>query len=357
MPTWRVTIESVTMVGAMAMATCGGMTRRGPTSRGLATAVCPHFTCCRCLPASLQHSRPRSFLVHEQLPTPLTLTPFFVVSSLRFSVQVFAGPVGGSRLCVVATNVAETSLTIPGIRYVVDCGLVRTRVVCGEGDWAVQCCFWLIIVGPHIQVKNHKHDGTTGVSSFVVEWASKAAAGQRAGRAGRTGPGHCYRLYSSAVFENDFPLYRWGMACDMWAKWCSQRYALAIALELARSSVLSLCCSFPLEPISKSVLGCASVSVHFAHVADASEPELVRVPIDGLVLQMKAMNIDNVVHFPFPTPPAPASLKVPPCCWSFLSIHWFPSLLTQQAAEVLLKRLGALDSDGRVTVLGRAMSK
>ena len=81
------------------------------------------------------------------------------------------------------------------------------------------------------------------------------------------------------------------------------------------------------------------------------------MPIDGLVLQMKAMNIDNVVHFPFPTPPAPASLKVPPCCWSFLSIHWFPSLLTQQAAEVLLKRLGALDSDGRVTVLGRAMSK
>ena len=36
-------------------------------------------------------------------------------------------------------------------------------------------------------------------------WTSKAAANQRAGRAGRTGPGHCYRLYSSAVFNHDFP--------------------------------------------------------------------------------------------------------------------------------------------------------
>ena len=40
-----------------------------------------------------------------------------------------------------------------------------------------------------------------------VEWTSKASANQRAGRAGRTEPGHCYRLYSSAVFENDFRLF------------------------------------------------------------------------------------------------------------------------------------------------------
>ena len=37
-----------------------------------------------------------------------------------------------------------------------------------------------------------------------VEWTSKASANQRAGRAGRTEPGHCYRLYSSAVFQNEF---------------------------------------------------------------------------------------------------------------------------------------------------------
>ena len=43
----------------------------------------------------------------------------------------------------------------------------------------------------------------TGVTSFVVTWTSQAAANQRAGRAGRQGPGHAYRLYSSAVFNND----------------------------------------------------------------------------------------------------------------------------------------------------------
>ena len=41
-----------------------------------------------------------------------------------------------------------------------------------------------------------------------------------------------------------------------------------------------------------------------------SEPEIRRVPVDGLVLQMKAMNIDVVVNFPFPTPPDPMSLRV-----------------------------------------------
>jgi ATP-dependent RNA helicase DHX37/DHR1 len=43
----------------------------------------------------------------------------------------------------------------------------------------------------------------TGVTSFVVAWTSQAAANQRAGRAGRQGPGHAYRLYSSAIFNND----------------------------------------------------------------------------------------------------------------------------------------------------------
>ena len=77
---------------------------------------------------------------------------------------------------MVATNVAETSLTIPGIRYVVDTGRVKTKF----------------------------YDKVTGVSSFNVTWTSQAAGNQRAGRAGRTGPGHCYRLYSSACFNDEF---------------------------------------------------------------------------------------------------------------------------------------------------------
>lgn len=76
------------------------------------------------------------------------------------------------RLCIIATNVAETSLTIPGIKYVVDCG----------------------------RVKELSYDIENGVSSFKNVWTSKASADQRSGRAGRCEAGHTYRLYSSAVY-------------------------------------------------------------------------------------------------------------------------------------------------------------
>lgn len=68
-------------------------------------------------------------------------------------------------MCVVSTNVAELSLTIPNVKYVVDCGKTKVR----------------------------EYDSLTSVSRFSVVWESKASANQRAGRAGRTSPGHCYR--------------------------------------------------------------------------------------------------------------------------------------------------------------------
>lgn len=108
---------------------------------------------------------------------PLHVLPLFSLLPVVEQLRVFQPPPERSRLCVVATNVAETSLTIPGIKYVVDCGRVKERV----------------------------YDKGTGVESYQIGWISKASAAQRAGRAGRTGPGHCYRLYSSAVFERDFP--------------------------------------------------------------------------------------------------------------------------------------------------------
>lgn len=80
------------------------------------------------------------------------------------------------RLCVIATNIAEASLTIPSIRYVVDSGKVKQR-----------------------------YDDNAGIPSYRVEWTSKASAVQRSGRAARHSSGHCYRLYSSAVFEHSFP--------------------------------------------------------------------------------------------------------------------------------------------------------
>lgn len=53
--------------------------------------------------------------------------------------------------------------------------------------------------------KERDFDRVNGVTKYEVRWISKASADQRAGRAGRTGPRHCYRLYSSAVFNNVFP--------------------------------------------------------------------------------------------------------------------------------------------------------
>lgn len=96
---------------------------------------------------------------------PLHVLPLYSLLAPEKQAQVFKPPPEGTRLCVVATNVAETSLTIPGIKYVVDCGKVKKRY----------------------------YDRVTGVSSFRVTWVSQASADQRAGRAGRTEPGHCYR--------------------------------------------------------------------------------------------------------------------------------------------------------------------
>uniref|UniRef100_A0A914EEH4 RNA helicase n=1 Tax=Acrobeloides nanus TaxID=290746 RepID=A0A914EEH4_9BILA len=104
---------------------------------------------------------------------PLYCLPLYSLLSSEKQRRVFEPVPDGCRLCVVATNVAETSLTIPNIRYVVDTGKEKRR----------------------------EHDPITGVSQFNVGWASQASAGQRSGRAGRVREGHAYRLYSSAVFE------------------------------------------------------------------------------------------------------------------------------------------------------------
>ncbi|AGO13362.1 AaceriAFR222Wp [[Ashbya] aceris (nom. inval.)] len=176
---------------------------------------------------------------------PLYVLPLYSLLPTKEQMKVFAEPPKGSRLCVVATNVAETSLTIPGVRYVVDCGRSKER----------------------------KYNEDSGVQSFEIEWISKASADQRSGRAGRTGPGHCYRLYSSAVYERDFQQF--------------------------------------------------------------SRPEILRMPVETVVLQMKSMSIHRVTNFPFPTPPERSALG--------------------KAVE-LLQYLGALDESERITPDGRKMS-
>ncbi|XP_058790532.1 probable ATP-dependent RNA helicase kurz [Phymastichus coffea] len=151
---------------------------------------------------------------------PMWVLPLYSLLPSYKQAKVFEPPPDGCRLVVVSTNVAETSLTIPNIKYVVDSGKTKIRM----------------------------YDKVTGVTTFMVTYTSKAAANQRSGRAGRLGPGHCYRLYSSAVFNDQFPQF--------------------------------------------------------------SEPEICRKPVDDLLLQMKLMNIDKVVNFPFPTPPGEEQLKM-----------------------------------------------
>ncbi|KAJ2921354.1 hypothetical protein H1R20_g15737, partial [Candolleomyces eurysporus] len=100
-----------------------------------------------------------------------------IYSALSFEVQsrVFVPTAPGSRKVVIATNVAETSLTIPGIYYVIDPGVS----------------------------KHNAYDPRLGMHSLVVMPISQAQARQRAGRAGRTGPGKCYRLYTEAAYRNE----------------------------------------------------------------------------------------------------------------------------------------------------------
>lgn len=155
------------------------------------------------------------------LPQQLYILPLYAALPSHQQMRVFdetAIP-PNSRLCVLATNVAETSLTIPGIRYVVDGGRVKERQWCRN----------------------------THATRYIVSWTSQASANQRAGRAGRTGPGHCYRLYSSALFDRVMP----------------------------------------------------------AH----GVPEIERSPMESFILLAKSMGIDRVERFPLPTCPPLEAFK------------------------------------------------
>ncbi|CAJ0566358.1 unnamed protein product, partial [Mesorhabditis spiculigera] len=105
---------------------------------------------------------------------PLYCLPLYSLLSSEKQRRVFQDSPPGTRLCVVATNVAETSITIPGVRYVVDSGFEKQR----------------------------RYDPVTGVSQFVLARCSQASADQRSGRAGRVSAGHAYRLYSSQVYQD-----------------------------------------------------------------------------------------------------------------------------------------------------------
>ena len=108
-------------------------------------------------------------------PPGLEVLPLFARQSAAEQGRVFA-PHQGRRV-VLATNVAETSLTVPGIRYVIDSGLAR--------------------------VKRYSHRNK--VEQLQVEPIARAAANQRAGRCGRVSAGICFRLYDEEDFDKRAP--------------------------------------------------------------------------------------------------------------------------------------------------------
>ena len=114
--------------------------------------------------------RETSEALRKHHPPATEILPLYARLGTAEQERVFR-PSGARRL-VLATNVAETSLTVPGIRYVVDTGLAR--------------------------VSRYSH--RTKVQRLPVERISQAAADQRKGRCGRLGPGVCVRLYDEADF-------------------------------------------------------------------------------------------------------------------------------------------------------------
>ncbi|EFJ24564.1 hypothetical protein SELMODRAFT_101229 [Selaginella moellendorffii] len=164
-------------------------------------------------------------LIHDRLPRlppgslKIQVVPIYAALPSEQQVKAFIPAPPGTRKVILATNIAETSVTIPGIRYVVDPGLVKSR----------------------------SYNPRIGLESLIVVPVSKAQALQRSGRAGREGPGKCYRLYMEETFKQ---------------------------------------------------------------LENATVPEIKRCNLASVVLQLKALGIDDVLGFDFmDKPPKMAILK------------------------------------------------
>ncbi|KAI9679534.1 MAG: DEAH-box ATP-dependent RNA helicase prp43 [Caeruleum heppii] len=164
-------------------------------------------------------------MVREADAGPLKVYPLYGTLPPAQQQRIFdpAPPprkIGGrpGRKCIVATNIAETSLTIDGIVYVVDPGFSKQKVY-----------------NPRIRVE-----------SLLVSPISKASAQQRAGRAGRTRPGKCFRLYTEGAFKKE--------------------------------------------------------------LIEQTYPEILRSNLANTVLELKKLGIDDLVHFDLMDPPAPETL-------------------------------------------------
>jgi len=143
----------------------------------------------------------------------LIIAPIYSTLPSDMQAKIFEITPPGARKIVLATNIAETSLTVEGIVYVIDCGFG----------------------------KQTSYNPRTGMESLVVTPISKASANQRAGRAGRTAPGKCFRLYTLWSYQNELD--------------------------------------------------------------DTTIPEIQRTNLGNVVLMLKSMGINDLVNFDFMDPP------------------------------------------------------
>jgi ATP-dependent helicase HrpA len=158
-------------------------------------------------------------LALSRLGREVVLLPLYGKLTRSEQERVFDEPqIPNARKVVIATNIAETSITVPGVRFVVDSGMAKV---------------------PRFQSR-------TGISTLFEEGISKASADQRAGRAGRTAPGKCIRLYSK--------------------KWYLQR-------------------------------------------PDFTDEEILRLDLTEVVLRLIDLGVKEVENFPLPTPPRAGALK------------------------------------------------
>ncbi|KAI6022598.1 pre-mRNA splicing factor [Pisolithus marmoratus] len=108
-------------------------------------------------------------------PPLLAVLPIYSQMPADLQARIFEPTADGRRKVIVATNIAETSLTVDGILYVVDAGYSKLKV----------------------------YNPKVGMDSLQITPISQANANQRTGRAGRTGSGYCYRLYTEMAYRNE----------------------------------------------------------------------------------------------------------------------------------------------------------
>ncbi|MFZ2196879.1 MAG: ATP-dependent helicase HrpB, partial [Thermodesulfovibrionales bacterium] len=233
--------------------------------------------------------------VVERVDKDITLHPLY--ADLPFEDQERALLPSNNRKIVLATNIAETSLTIEGVKVVVDSGLTRRL----------------------------QYDPSTGMNRLITLAVSKASAEQRKGRAGRLGPGVCYRLYSRNAFKAMIPfaspeilvadlsglvleLAVWGVKDPSSLLWldapseASWNSALGLLKDLgaldAKGSVTlagKIMAGMPLHPRlarlmhRASELGCASLGADLA--ALLSERDIIRRSGPGSMVYAKEADI------------------------------------------------------------------